>query len=439
MSKVSNEKGYALVTVLLIIVVFMIVFVSFTGLAFNSVKQNDVIETTAQSIDLAEMGVSYYHVAIQGAFEEAKQEIDNNIENYATVEEVKAALVTSLQSKINILFSAPIEVKEGEEAEFVIKTTEGKQLVDGTKDKIIEINYSVEGQKNGETPKKLDAEVVLNLQDLVFQPGDPETTDEPPFVYTVNKPEVPMDCNFNYLLDEGDSIQCEGVVINTPPNSVSYPKNNTINVSTIYAPDVHFTFDGNINKASQLTIYAESLTLGMNFNSGSDFIIKTDQNLTMESNMNNLTNSELYIGQDLIMKSNMKNLDNSNLRIAGHLKAESNVELQNTSKIFIYSRSEGFLPAGSSEKSSIVDQGLTIQEDSVMCVDGNIFLGGTPHILGKLIVSGNVNRTGTNIIQLDSEEERVLYNSEDYCDGFFNFSNLNWGNANTAITDVTYN
>nr|WP_263325546.1 hypothetical protein [Neobacillus sp. Marseille-Q6967] len=70
MSKVNNEKGYALVTVLLIVTVLMVFFLSFTGLSMNSVKQNQVVEEVSQSVAVAEMGVSRYQVAIQNIFEE---------------------------------------------------------------------------------------------------------------------------------------------------------------------------------------------------------------------------------------------------------------------------------------------------------------------------------------------------------------------------------
>ena len=66
--KKKNEQGYALVSVLLIVTVFTIIFLSFMGQAFSSVKQNQMAEKTTRSVAAAEMGISYYQVTIQKLF-----------------------------------------------------------------------------------------------------------------------------------------------------------------------------------------------------------------------------------------------------------------------------------------------------------------------------------------------------------------------------------
>ena len=79
MKSVQNEKGYALVTVLLIITIFMVIFLSFMGQAFSSVKQNQVVEKKSLSVAAAEMGVSYYQVEIQRIFESKQETISDYI------------------------------------------------------------------------------------------------------------------------------------------------------------------------------------------------------------------------------------------------------------------------------------------------------------------------------------------------------------------------
>src|SRR4051812_42312124 len=79
MIKLKNEQGYALVTVLVIIVVFMIISLSFMGQAFSSVKQNQVVEKKSRSVAAAEMGISYYQVEIQKAFEAKQQSVSDYI------------------------------------------------------------------------------------------------------------------------------------------------------------------------------------------------------------------------------------------------------------------------------------------------------------------------------------------------------------------------
>ncbi|MEH7493474.1 hypothetical protein, partial [Neobacillus niacini] len=76
-----NEQGYALVSVLLIVVVFSVLSLSFMGQAFSSVKQNQEVEKNTQSVAISEMGVSYYQVAIQNLFEQKKDEVALKVKN----------------------------------------------------------------------------------------------------------------------------------------------------------------------------------------------------------------------------------------------------------------------------------------------------------------------------------------------------------------------
>lgn len=91
MKRIKNERGYALVTVLLVIIIFMMLSFSFMGQAVSSIKQNSVIEENSQSVALAEMGIVYYEHAIRNIYETNHQKVIN---------EVKAERETDLQNKI---------------------------------------------------------------------------------------------------------------------------------------------------------------------------------------------------------------------------------------------------------------------------------------------------------------------------------------------------
>ncbi len=60
MNNVKNEKGMALVTVLLMITVFSILGMAVISLSISNTKQVTKTEGEMQAVDLAEMGVIYY-------------------------------------------------------------------------------------------------------------------------------------------------------------------------------------------------------------------------------------------------------------------------------------------------------------------------------------------------------------------------------------------
>lgn len=84
MKKVKNEKGMALVTVLLMITVFTILGMAVISLSISNTKQVTKTDGEMQAVDLAEMGVIYYkntfishaNSQLRIAIEDAKQTIN---------------------------------------------------------------------------------------------------------------------------------------------------------------------------------------------------------------------------------------------------------------------------------------------------------------------------------------------------------------------------
>ncbi len=106
--KIKNEQGYALVTVLLVIIIFMIVGVSVISQSFNTVKQNQLLEKKSQSTAIAEMGISYYQAMIKNVYTDNQQSIYNQVKNDSTLKtnndfaQMAASLMmTVLQQKVD--------------------------------------------------------------------------------------------------------------------------------------------------------------------------------------------------------------------------------------------------------------------------------------------------------------------------------------------------
>ncbi|MGG3888693.1 pilus assembly PilX N-terminal domain-containing protein [Metabacillus fastidiosus] len=75
MKNIKNENGISLVIVLLITVVFAVLGLAIIGLSLSNMKQINVSETKLQSVELAEMGITYYETALQNIVDKTEDEM----------------------------------------------------------------------------------------------------------------------------------------------------------------------------------------------------------------------------------------------------------------------------------------------------------------------------------------------------------------------------
>lgn len=85
----ANQEGYALLTVLLVMVIFTGLAITFMGQGMSTAKQNKQVEHRTQAVDLAEMGTQYYANFIKEEFETISVEIQKDIDLYLKSEELK--------------------------------------------------------------------------------------------------------------------------------------------------------------------------------------------------------------------------------------------------------------------------------------------------------------------------------------------------------------
>lgn len=108
----NNQRGYALVTVLLTITVFMVLVLTFTSQSTTSAKQNIVLEEKAKSTAKAEMGISYIEQAVRNIYiaevNEVKRQYEKddpkkNLDKYAdTIIANVYSKIDNLETEVNI-------------------------------------------------------------------------------------------------------------------------------------------------------------------------------------------------------------------------------------------------------------------------------------------------------------------------------------------------
>ncbi|QKX51718.1 hypothetical protein HF394_14710 [Planococcus glaciei] len=77
MKSIKNEKGYALVVVLLLIVLVLGISATFISGSLNNAKQEKTVDLSNQSVAAAEMGILYYSTDFERSLDQIKQEVLN--------------------------------------------------------------------------------------------------------------------------------------------------------------------------------------------------------------------------------------------------------------------------------------------------------------------------------------------------------------------------
>ncbi|MDN3018501.1 hypothetical protein PH210_20160 [Paenibacillus sp. BSR1-1] len=438
----KNEQGYALVTVLVIITLFATLFLAFMGHSLNSVKQNQVVEKSSQSVALAEMGVSYYDVAIQDIFEKLKDEIKVKVENKelttqtAVIDYLKLALKERIKNIV-----PPSSV--GDDASFTIEKSDDKITVTSVGNKL-KINLNVIGTKKDD-PTNLSVEMVINnLSDIKINTTT-NTATEIVFGQVTRPDIINPNCNNPQSLNlsqgngnngngnNGNSNMnqiCSDVLIdqsNSTNGTRSYSGNNDIDVSKIYST-IGLVFTGNINNRSSLMIYADSLNSEKNFNNGNSLSIETKHNFTIGSNVQNTDHVNLFIG--------------GLININGHL------DLSNSTNVYI--RGTRTANEISNNTISTISGHLKIDSTSKMCINGDIKVtNGLDIYQDRLIIKGKV--VDNNGTQINDSKIKYVTDSTDkqwlqqQCLNTFEVSTattsntIEWGNiTNSMVNDVIY-
>lgn len=170
---VKNERGYALVTVLLIFLLLIIGMISFTTISGSTMKHHAKSEEKHQATALAEMGVEYFHHAIENLFFEIKDEVENSTFEEEDTYHVIQQMITLLQDKIteknlHNLKISPQE-KEGETAYYQIQFKPYKEII--PKEDSIIINFSSVG-KIKETNSEIRSTMTIDFNNRIHFLGE---------------------------------------------------------------------------------------------------------------------------------------------------------------------------------------------------------------------------------------------------------------------------
>ncbi|KKK33049.1 hypothetical protein WQ57_24175 [Mesobacillus campisalis] len=443
MQSMKNEGGYALLTVMLTIVLFMILFMAFMGQAFSTMKQNRVIEKSSQSVALAEAGISYYHAEVKNLYEikqetvydDVKAKIDADraagrpidAEYYKTyaadlmeMEIIKGLEETAdIKSGDNLYKSIPVNGKPNDSIEITI---DKQSIKYNSNTNEILLKFTSKGAEEGKI-STLTGNMAINISNQGLGTG-PDITFLPPKFNIVTEPSnVRPECLnpsslsaalaststkagcTQILLQEDKAF---GVNVNNLENTLIY-SNHKLTIGAT---------SGNINKAENVKIFADSLEV--------------------KSNVNNFIQSKLETNNDAIFGNNLT-IHYSNLYIGGNLSV--------LGQQFTLENSGNSGNSSTGENSTIFVRGTvrfpkaTTAAGTIMCVQGDMHAetlthSGELYIKGKLFVNGLEIPSLTNVFKTANTDPAKL---KQKCGATFDPPELFIGWGENVSNNVIYN
>ncbi|MCM3669898.1 hypothetical protein M3181_12900 [Mesobacillus maritimus] len=333
MQNFQNEKGYALVTVLLLITIFMVIFLSFMGQAFSSVKQNKVLEDSSQSVAVAEMGVNYFKVATQDIFERNRAEVNQEVNRILNPlpgedfdsEEAKAVTVNATAEIIKnnlLLEQSPVTIEGRPNAFFSIDNI---QTIGNTDSEKVEIKYTIIGTEE-EKSTSLKADMEIDLSSIII--NEDLINFVLPAFNEVPKPQpgcISFSNGCNELLVDGSQP--------LPGKTDNNGNNNGLSDKIVYSTG-SLVINGNANNSYNLKVHAEdSFDITSNMNSATKLTMETKKNATFNGHLK-VDSSRILIGGNLINGKHL-DLDNNSFAFIGGNAAIEKLNITNNSTMCV--------------------------------------------------------------------------------------------------------
>ncbi|MBT2644688.1 hypothetical protein J7I80_20940 [Bacillus sp. ISL-41] len=369
MRVLKNDEGYALLTVLLVMIIFMSMGMTLFAHSYNSTKQNNIVEDNNQSVALAEMGITYYQTAIRNAYVTNKQPVDNQVESQllsdfnnkkARPEGYYGDLAISLMFEAILrhlnTVSSTKSMDNQPGASFSIVDLSVEKVAEG-----INITYSSKGVE-GDQKAMLGAELKIPIKGLETSRNPGSGSGGSGGFYALpdfNKIPYPENVSLSCKNPLSLSVNCSSILIE---NSKSYT--------------------GNYNGLSGKLIYANnSLSVSGNGNNMDDVRIHTNGDFSLGKNMNNLSNSILEIKKTGNFGSQLR-VDHAEIYTGENLNINGHLDLENSS-VYIGGK-------------ATINKHLTIDANSKMCVAGDL-AASKIDIAGQLYIKGTIKGkiTGT--------------------------------------------
>lgn len=345
--KITNNHGYALVIVLLVITIFMIVGLTAIGISFNTAKQNQVIAAKSHSTAIAEMGMTYYETMIKNIYETNQQTISDNVKQNSTQTSNSAAqtaasqMMSTIKTRLDNEETTQVNIPDDPGAYFKIQSP---TTYDTTNNKITLKVNGVEGNKT--TTLSTD----ITITPITSGGGQTGGSAQQIALYSstgvlispnyIQKPTV------NSLCQNPSSLDLLNIICN--------------NTALLLGSN---TYTKNLNNLANKTFYSTgALTISKNGNSMTNVQIHSDDSLTVGGNMNQGSGNVFETVHDAIFGGQLR-LNSSKLYVGGNLTTSDHMDLANHTTAYIVNN-------------ATIAKSLSVDSTSTLCVGGILTVNG---------------------------------------------------------------
>lgn len=334
----SNDHGYSIFIVLMTIVVFTILALSFTVQTANSKKQNEVVEDNYQSTALAEMGSQFYMNAIKNEFGDMKQIAEATTEDYLSqyspehitepiIQQARQEGINAAYNYLNNRLVADPSIGLPRTKSIDVSISSSMFLIENVKlspliNNFSTITFNSIGMENGykeNNNKIIEGKLEIDLSQMnITQPKkeeyiqtyanlipDPDTTNQ---LTTCSQEDIIKD-NENIYENETSNIRCNSdKTIAKVSGDFSYRKLQD-NIGTLYVTGDLTDANGNDSYSNLKIHVAKNATMG-NFNNSYNLLVEVMGDLTIPKNLNNADNIKICVHGTLTFTGNSNNTSN---------------------------------------------------------------------------------------------------------------------------------
>lgn len=373
MVKWENEKGYALLIVLFLIVFIMTVFAIFMRGSINNAMQEHRVDESHLTVMTAEAGVDYIKQLLINEYFEKKVELNEFAENKisSAVQDNKQVNYDEIHNEVKGKLKGYLENRIRQEK---LSANHGK-FIDPYSYKLIESTFSngsnpleitfsgtIEGRGPSKGSKELTKKITIKQSFLI---PDYRGSANPGGGMSVVPP------NMHKLYPDNVSVSnCSGDRLSDAKCKASQNADyKSIANSTVYFPEGFNKNNGNF-QVSQSKLYGKGTFKVENYNKLVGTTVNIDGSFQAK-NMNGIEKSTMNINGSLNMTSNTK-MDESTMIVRGATRFNGHLTVGNNSLVCI---------GGSFQ----VDKKLTIVQGSKVVYWGSMVANGGKHVTGELI------------------------------------------------------
>ncbi|MBD7983022.1 hypothetical protein H9649_00400 [Sporosarcina sp. Sa2YVA2] len=342
---IKNDKGYALLIVLFLIVFITIISAVFMRISITNAKQENEVDQNHLVVATAEMGVDYFKTIYMNAFFEKKEEMYKKI---STAKENKYE--EAREEVINVMRNDFIKAlgkseKEREVNSYLFQGSNERVTVGKNKGELI-----IEGKVTGFNNSKSKESSIDYTFTFFIPPYIPEDKKKPGQSNTIIfEKTFPPTGNYlcNNKLSKNSGKKCYFASDIIEADDVDLKKGTSILIKgnadvdeLEMKNDSYLKVDKSLTIRDDFDLNKSHVYVGESMTSHDEIDLKNDSSLYVKGKVDaydgvKMIKSNFYVGGDLNVDDELELKNKSNLFVVGNLTVKDDFEIKSNSKVCV--------------------------------------------------------------------------------------------------------